>query len=145
MSKTKKIKRLERQVKALNNKINVLEFSNQNLLREAHYVIPSRHYTPRPEFRSDSYTEECWYNNILDYIYSAMDKEYRKVYDTEPMKNRGNIKFIVYMSHDLIGKLMNVSGYRDFGTTSNGGITFRGWEVVEVRGHEYIHFVRKYD
>ncbi|MCP3683172.1 MAG: hypothetical protein GY861_10815 [bacterium] len=74
-----------------------------------------------------------------------MDRAYRKVYDTEPMKNPDNIKFIVYMSGDLIYKLMNVAGYRDFGTTSSGGTTFRGWEVVEVRDREYVHFVRKYD
>lgn len=143
MSKTKKIKRLERKVEALNREINVLNFSNQDLLKEVTYRQPSEYYTPRPEFRSYNYSEEVWYNNILNYIYSAMDKEYRKVYDTEPRTKREDIKFIVYMSDDLIWRLGDVDGYRDFGTTHSGQTLFRGWEVVEVRGREYVHFVRK--
>ena len=143
MSKTKKIRRLQSRIEYLTNKIDTLKFSNSMLLRDVACVSPSRYYTPRPEFRSQIYTEEHWFNNIINYIYSAMDKEYRKVFDTEPHTEHKDIKFIVYMSHDIINKLCCVSGYGDFGMTQEGVKTFRGWVIVRVDAYEYIHFVRK--
>ena len=143
MSKTKKIKRLERKVKELQSSNDLLHFSNSELMKDLQYKPASVYYTPRPEVRSDDLYEEREYNNLMNYIYTAMDNEYRKVFDTEPPISYEDVKFTAYMSTDIIGRLSSLHGYQDFRTNARGVCEFRGHEVVRVIGENYVHFVRK--
>lgn len=142
MSKTSKIRRLKRQIDALQNKVGFLEWTNNRLLKETSIKAPSQYYTPRPVFRSQAYKEEDYFNAIIEYLYSKMDNEYRKAYDFED--NVGEIRFTVYMSNDLVNNLYNIAGFTDF--YRNGNIEyFRGHKVVRVIGEkDYVDFVRSY-
>lgn len=141
MSKTKKIKRQNLKIKSLQSKIDVLEWSLSDLAKKAVIKLPSRYYTPRPDLAGGSPMEREEYCRMLDYVYKALDNEYRRAEDFE--EDISNLKFIVYMSKDVIGKMGMVDHYQEF-KNIDGKFTFREWEVVVVQGRDYVHFVRVY-
>ncbi|CAM0066768.1 hypothetical protein VPHK460_0283 [Vibrio phage K460] len=141
MSKTKKIKRLLSKVNSLESNVNTLEWSVSELMKKVTYKTPSRYHTPRPRLEGGSTFERQDYEQILDYVYKAMDNGYRKADDYD--EDLGNIRFIVYMSPDLISKMMEVDFGRDF-IRNTEGLQFRGWEVIRVQARNYVHFVRVY-
>lgn len=147
MSKTKKIKRLNTKISDLESHISVLKWSVDSLRKAQSYKPPSNYYTPRPEIRSNNYEEERYYRSIVSYVYEAMDKEYRKVYDNPAEWNvdpERDCKFVIYMSEDVIHLLSRISGFGDMQYT-DGKNRFRGYEVIPLHSkREYVHFVRVY-
>lgn len=147
MSKTKKIKRLNNKISDLESHISVLKWSVDSLRKSQSYKLPSDYYTPRPEIRSPNYEEERYYRSIVNYVYEAMDKEYRKVYDNPAEWNvcpELDCKFVIYMSEDVVHMLARISGFRDVEHTE-GKIKFRGYEVIPLHSkREYVHFVREF-
>ena len=141
VSKTKKIRRLLSKVKYLESNVNILEWSVSELMKKVTFKIPSRYYTPRPILEGGNLFELQEYRRVLDYVYKAMDNEYRKADDYD--EDLGNIRFIVYMSPDLISKMMEVDFGGDF-ISNTSGLQFRGWEVIRVQARNYVHFVRVY-
>lgn len=143
MSKTSKIRTLKKQLLPSQKKIDFLEWSNSQLIRETSLKAPSKYYTPRPLIKSKSYEEERYYNTIVEYIYSKMDKEYQKAYDFD--EDLDDLKFVVYMSREVLNNLCNVSGYSDFYREDDVQY-FRGHRIVMVAGErDYIDFVRVYE
>lgn len=140
MSKTTKLRRLKGKVSQLENKICVLEWSNQKLMKEIQ-PLPLRHYTQPPEFRSSDYSEEQHYQKLINYIYSKMDQLYNDALEKDWRENIDDIKFILYIDRRTLMSLLDVTGYKDLEATNNGYL-FRGHKVVEVTGEGHINLVR---
>lgn len=140
MSKTTKLRRLKGKVSQLENKICVLEWSNQKLMKGLQ-PAPFRHYTQPPEFRSGDYSEEQYYQKLINYIYSKMDQIYNDALEKDWRENIDDIKFILYIDRRTLMSLLDVTGYKDLEATNNGYL-FRGHKVVEVTGEGHINLVR---
>lgn len=140
MSKTTKLRRLKGKVSQLESMVSMLEWRNQELMKEIQ-PIPFRHYTQPPEFRSDNYSEEKYYQKLINYIYSKMDQLYNDALEKDWRTNIDGIKFTLYIGRGILIRLSNVAGYKDLEAT-NSGYTFRGHKVVEVIDSGHINFVR---
>jgi len=143
MSKTSKIRTLKKQLLSSQKKVDLLEWLNNQLIRKTSIKVPSKYYTPRPIIKSKYYEQERYYNTIVRYIYTKMDREYQKSYDLD--EDVDNIKFVVYVSRDVFSNLCDIAGFSDF--YREGDVQyFRGHKVVCVVGEtDYVDFVRVYE
>lgn len=141
MSKTTKIRRLNSKLSQLERTIDFLEWSNTRLIKDLG-TVPFKHYTKPPEFRSSRYSEQQYYNELIEYIYKKMDQLYDDAIERDQLVDVSKIKFTLYIGTVVLRKLMQIANYNDFSGNYSDGYTFRGQKVVEVISEDHVNFVR---
>lgn len=136
MSKTRKLRRLRNQLSSCKQELEYSNFRNLQLLRSsARHVF---HSTPVPTFSGagNNLAEE-----IVNYLYYCIDKEYHKAYEYEDYTSK--LEFEVYLSVDIFRTLRSVAGYSDMDYNRDTDThTFRGHKVIEVLGQQHMRVVR---
>lgn len=136
MSKTRKLRRLHNQLSACKQELEYSNFRNLQLARSSARRV--FHSTPVPTFSGDgSYLVE----EIVNYLYYCIDKEYYKSYEYEEYTTK--LEFEVYLSVDIFRTLRSVSGYSDMDYNRDTNThTFRGHKIIEVLGQRHMRVVR---
>lgn len=136
MSKTRKLRRLRNQLLSCKQELEYSNFRNLQLARSATKRV--FHSTPVPTF---SGTGSSLVEEIVNYLYYCIDKEYHKAYEYEDYTIK--LEFEVYLSVDIFRTLRSVSGYSDMDYNKDTSThTFRGHKIIEVLGRQHMRIVR---